>query len=145
MANSSDMNPHGVGQRGEDLRTVDGRCRCCGLPYTYQGHGPNARPTYCGSCLPHYELPGEPPKRRESRLTVDHQRIVIYTQDLRDKLNEMAESVKESRRQTAAALQSRDLYRKRLWAVTALHYEVEDKGCHCGLPYPCSTVDAINE
>lgn len=143
MANAKDMNPHGVGQRGQDLRTQDGRCRCCELPFKYQGTGPNARPSYCGACLDHYPIPDEPQARRLSRLALDHQRMAIYVRTMREKLDEMASLVRSSHEQTAA-LQSRDRWRGKHLAAMSVHHQVSDTECNCGDKEPCLTVDAVH-
>jgi hypothetical protein len=54
-------------------------------------------------------------------------------------------NLRESRRQVAEALRSRDRHRAIHEAVMALHLPVENGRCQCGESYPCPTKEAADE
>jgi hypothetical protein len=59
--------------------------------------------------------------------------------------NSAEATIADAKRQTAAALRSRDRAESMLLAVVEVHIEAPDKRCSCGQPYPCVTVRAMGE
>ena len=109
----------------------EGRCSCCGLPYTFDVHNYAAR---CDDCADHYPIEDEDDERVIARLS-------NHVEKLRGTIQQAGENAAKSRQERERAFKSRDVWKRVLIEVAVSHLPDEDsKGCLCGAgSFPCVT------
>lgn len=128
-------NPYGVGYSGERVEERPRECVCCKIEFLWKGPPSEyAVPQRCQPCHSHsYDTAdAELAALREhsTRLPTLLEHARQMTRKAHSERDRARTEVQESRRQVAAALQTRDKWREIVDAITSEHYGV-GKACAC--------------
>jgi hypothetical protein len=142
-------NPYGVNLTRYESSDQKRQCECCGLEFTFRGRPIDEAswPRRCEPCanhIPHGSLQQQVYALKDhcERSRLRAEQAYAMTKQAYEEKAKADDDRKHDRRALAEVIGTRNMLRRQLGAVLALHQPLADGRCQCG-EHPCPEREAL--